>query len=190
VEFATDPQLMAAVTPDSRLEPTRILQLLEEHWEETGELISIEDYLMSGNKPKPEVAPEAETTEETPLVYLNKRSDKTIGLLHITTHFHAHMTEEAARLRRNNVWNLYWIAMMIGEFGSLPTFEDVFEVAPSIGSAPDQFVLNRELVADSYAFQNQDTRKLISGKQYARIMQNAERIQANTLVINLLKEAG
>ena len=198
MEFATDPQLMAAVTPDESLEPLRLLIMLEEHFEQTGELVTIEEYLMTNpkkqtEKPEVELDVVAEPTNATDLAglpQLNIRTSSTIGVLFIDANFHAHMTDQAQKLKEANASNLYWIAMMIGEFGAFPTFEDVFEVAPAVASNPDGEVYNRELVADSYAFQNQDARKGITGKQYANIMRNAQFIQANTLVINLLKSAG
>lgn len=188
MEFPTDPQLMAAVTPDSSLEPLSLLLKLEEHFEETGELISIEEYLMTAKKQTPEATPATERPED--LAMLNKRMDGCIGLLHVDSSLHSHLQEQAEQLKRMNVQNLYWIAMMLTDFGTLPTKEQVLETAPAVSSAPDSFIYNRELVPDSYAFQNQDTRTAVSGKQYASIMQNAERIQRNALTIRILKKAG
>lgn len=188
MEFATDPQLMAAVTPDSSLEPLSILERLEEHWEETGELLTIEEFLMT-SKSKP--TPQEETVErDESLPLLNAKMDGCIGLLHIDAALHSHHQEQTEYLKRANVQNLYWIALMLTDYGTLPTKEQVLETAPAVATAPDSFIYNRELVPDSYAFQNQDSRTPVSGKQYASIMQNAERIQRNTLVIRLLKKAG
>lgn len=195
MEFCTDPQLMAAVTPDTSLEPSAILECIEDHYAETGVLLSVEEYLMTAKKQTPEVNEDvnAEPTNLEDLAHLpqlNTRSASTIGVLFIDTNFHAHMTEQAVSLKEANASNLYWIAMMLGEFGSFPDFEDVFEIAPGVAAKPDEFVYNRELYPAGHAFQSQDERKGISGKQYANIMRNAEFIQKNTLVINLLKGAG
>jgi hypothetical protein len=181
---------MAAVTPDSRLEPTEILQAIEDYQEETGVLLSIEEYLnVSKNTDKPNDAPEPTNAEDIGnLPQLNARSPATIGILFIDVNFHAHCTEQSVLLKEANASNLYWIAMMLGEFGTLPSFEDVFEIAPGVASNPDEFVFNRELHPAGYT-RNDDSRG-ITGKQYANILRNAEFIQKNTLVINLLKGAG
>lgn len=193
MEFNTDPQLMAAVTPDSSLEPLKLLLLLEEHFEETGEIITIEELLMTKKT--------ANTNEGTPtedldrkdlseLPVLNERAPNAIGILYVDSHFHAHFTDEIVRLKKANASSLYWTAMMITEFGVNPTYEDVFEDAPAVASSPDDEVYNRELHPSSYAFSGQDDRMPVSGSQYANIMRNAETIQRNTLVISILESAG
>lgn len=182
---------MAAVTPDSRLEPTAVLQAIEDHWEETGEHLTVEEYLTVSKKTdNPNEAPVEPTNAEdiSNLPHLNARSAATVGILFIDVNFHAHCTEQSVLLKEANASNLYWIAMMLGEFGTLPSFEDVFEIAPGVASNPDEFVFNRELHPAGYT-RNDDSRG-ITGKQYANILRNAEFIQKNTLVINLLKGAG
>lgn len=190
MEFATDPQLMAAVTPDTNLEPTRLLEILEDHWEETGELVTIEEYLMTKQTKTPETTPAVTDAVSKELPKLNEQGPSAIGILYIDSHFHAHFTDEIVRLKRSNASSLYWTAMMITPFGENPTFEDVFDVAPGVASNPDGEIYNKELVPASYAFQNQDERMAVSASQYANVMRNAETIQRNTLVINILKGAG
>ena len=107
MEFPTDPLTMAEMTADTALGPLELLEQCEEEGVTFEDVI--EDYAMSANNTKPAVTEETETTDGK-LPLLNKKPDNCIGVLHMTTGLHALLQDEAERLRKSQVSNLWWIA--------------------------------------------------------------------------------
>jgi len=191
LEFPTDPQLMQEVTPDSRYDPLYMLIEIE-YAVKRGEYSSIEEFFeMSNKQTKSE---QSETTETAPakpeLQALNTPMPGALGYIYIDTNAHAHFTEEAARLKKRIVNALYWIAQYTGDFGVLPTFEDVFEKAQMIAAAPDAHLFVRDNNYDSHQFHEQETRQAVSGSQMFRIEQNSRTVLTLGPVIKMLATLG
>lgn len=183
MEFPTDPLTMAEMTADTALGPLELLEQCEE------EGVNFDDYIeestMSATT-KPTTAVTEETDSKLPL--LNKKPDNCIGILHMTTGLHALLQDEAERLRRSQVSNLWWIATFAGEFGERPTKEDVFHTAPAIAENLELFIYDRQQMPDGY--QDDQGRLPRSAKQYKSIEDNAGRLLANQVAIDTLAAAG
>lgn len=189
LEFPTDPQTMQEMTPDSRYDP--LVMLLEiEVAVQAGELNSIEEYFEMSNKQseKTETTPAAPATPE--LLALNTPMPGALGFIYIDTNAHAHFKDEAARLKRRIVNALYWIAQYTGDFGVLPSMEDVFEKAQMIAVAPDAHLYVRDNNYDSHQFHEQETRQAVSGSQMFRIEQNSKTVLQLAPVIKMLATLG
>ena len=191
-EFATDPHTLAEMSADTAsLGPDEILELIEE-LEETDDVhLTVEEVLnaqtgtqtMSNDKPKTD-----NPTTEKVLPLLNEKPANCIGLLHMTPALHANLQDRAEQLRRQQVSNLYWIAMFFGEYGETPTIEDVFHTAPAIAEDMDSFVFDRQQMPDGY--QDDTGRTGRTTKQYKAIEDNAGRLLDNQAAIETLKAAG
>lgn len=192
-EFATDPHTLAEMSEDTAsLGPDEILELMEDEEELTGVHLTVEEVLnthtgtqtMSNDKPKTNTP---ETTEKV-LPLLNEKPANCIGLLHMTPALHANLQDRAEQLRRQQVSNLYWIAMFYGEYGETPTIEDVFHTAPAIAEDMETFVFDRQQMPDGY--QDDTGRTGRTTKQYKSIEDNALRLLENQAAIETLKAAG
>lgn len=186
-EFATDPHTLAEMSADTAsLTPEQIVEMCEE------EGISVEEALdaQTGTKTmsKNDTNTPTETTDEKVLPLLNEKPANCIGLLHMTPALHANLQDRAEQLRRQQVNNLYWIAMFFGEYGEQPTIEDVFHTAPAIAEDMDSFVYDRQQMPDGY--QDDTGRTGRTTKQYKSIEDNAGRLLENQAAIETLKAAG
>ena len=132
--------------------------------------------------------PAVETTSDKTLPFLNEKPANCLGLLHMTPALHAHLQNEAERLRRGQVSNLWWIAAFYGEYGEQPTIEDVFHTAPAIAEDPDSFIFDRQQMPDGY--QDETGRTGRTSNQYKSICDNAQRLLDNQAAIETLKAAG
>jgi len=184
VEFPTDPLTMAEMTADTRAGPLELLVQCEE------EGVDILFYLegnsnMSTNSDK--TKKDAVDLEDSQLPALNKRPDNCIGILYMTAALHALLQDEAERLRKSQVSNLWWIATFAGEFGERPTIEDVFNTAPAIAENVDLFIYDRQAMPDGY--QDAQGRLPRSAKQYKSIDDNSSRLLDNQVAIETLEEA-
>lgn len=192
-EFATDPHVIEEMTADRSLAPDAILEMMEDEEEATGMHLTVEEVLnaqtgtqtMSNDKPKTDTST---TTPEKVLPLLNEKPGNCIGLLHMTPALHANLQDRAEQLRRQQVSNLYWIAMFFGEYGETPTIEDVFHTAPAIAEDMDSFVYDRQQMPDGY--QDDTGRTGRTTKQYKAIEDNALRLLSNQAAIETLKGAG
>lgn len=182
MEYPTDPQTMAELTADTALGPLELLEQCEDEGVSFDDVI--EDYVMSANNTKPAVT--EETDGKLPL--LNEKPSNCIGLLHMTTGLHALLQDEAERLRKSQVSNLWWIATFAGEFGETPTKEDVFHTAPAIAENIELFIYDRQQMPDGY--QDDQGRLPRSAKQYKSIEDNASRLLDNQVAIDTLQAAG
>lgn len=192
-EFATDPHTLAEMSADTAsLRPDEILELIEELEETDGVHLTVEEVLnaktgtqtMSNNNPKAET-PKA---DEKVLPLLNEKPANCIGLLHMTPALHSNLQDRVEQLRRQQVSNLYWIAMFFGEYGETPTIEDVFHTAPAIAEDMDSFVYDRQQMPDGY--QDDTGRTGRTTKQYKAIEDNAGRLLENQAAIETLNAAG
>jgi hypothetical protein len=196
-EFCTDPSTMAEMTMDHSPTPEELCILAEE------EGVDISLYLNEGNLNMSNKTPTTPKTAkldvpapakldvpaERELPFLNTMPEANVlGLLFVTKDLHAHLQNEAERLRRAQVSNLWWIAAFAGEYGEQPTIEDVFHTAPAIAEDVDAFIYDRQALPNGY----QDDRGRIgrTTNQYRSIEDNAGRLLENQVVINTLKAAG
>jgi hypothetical protein len=192
-EFATDPHTLAEMSADTVPGPCEILERMEEEEEVTGIHLTVEEVLdaQTGTKTMSKndtnTTPEAKA-DEKPLGFLNDRPANCLGLLHMTPSLHAHLQNEAERLRRGQVSNLWWIAAFYGEYGVQPTIEDVFHTAPAIAEDLDSFIFDRQQMPDGY--QDDTGRTGRTTNQYKSIEQNALRLLENQGAIDTLKSAG
>lgn len=184
MEFPTDPLTMAEMTADTALGPLELLEQCEE------DDVNLEDYIeestMSASTKPTAVTEETATDSKLPL--LNSKPDNCIGLLHMTTNLHSLLQDEAERLRKSQVSNLWWIATFAGEFGERPTKEDVFHTAPAIAENLELFIYDRQQMPDGY--QDDQGRLPRSAKQYKSIEDNASRLLDNQVAIETLNAAG
>jgi hypothetical protein len=182
VEYATDPMIMAEMTADTSPTPEELLIQCEEDG------LQLEDYLIG----EVEMSNKTQETKgeelDKDLTALNKKPEGCIGYLHMTTDLHALLQDEAERLRRSQVSNLWWIATFAGEFGETPTIEDVFNSAPAIAENVDLFIYDRQAMPDGY--QDAQGRLPRSAKQYKSIEDNSRRLLDNQVAIETLKAAG
>ena len=183
MDYPPDPLTMAEMTADTAPTPEELLLRCEE------EGTNFEDYLevitMSESKDK---AKTETPTVDSKLPLLNDKPKACIGLLHMTTDLHSLLQDEAERLRRSQVNNLWWIATFAGEFGENPTIEDVFNTAPAMAENMDIFIYDRQAMPDGY--QDDQGRLPRSAKQYKSIEDNARRLLDNQVAINTLASAG
>ena len=182
MEFPTDPLTMAEMTADTRAGPLELLEQCEE------EGVDISFYLegnsnMSTNSDK--TKPAVDTGD---LTALNEKPEGCIGFLYMTADLHALLQDEAERLRKSQVSNMWWISTFAGEFGERPTIEDVFHTAPAIAENVDLFIYDRQAMPDGY--QDAQGRLPRSAKQYKSIDDNAGRLLANQVAIETLDKAG
>ena len=193
-EFCTDPSTMAEMTMDHSPSPEELCMLAEE------EGMDISLYLDEGNlnMSKTETKTNTNTTpvvepidkdDARELPFLNSKPEANVlGLLFVTRDLHAHLQNEAERLRRAQVSNLWWIAAFAGEYGEQPTIEDVFHTAPAIAEDVDAFIYDRQAMPNGY--QDDSGRIGRTTNQYRSIEDNAARLLENQVVINTLKAAG
>lgn len=189
-EFATDPHVMAELTADQSPSPEDLCIRAEEEGEDIHQLLDEETSTMS-KKDQTSTETKTDTVEEAvskELPLLNEQPANCIGLLHMTPSMHAHLQNEAERLRRAQVSNLWWIAAFAGEYGEQPTPEDVFHTAPAIAEDVDAFIYDRQAMPDGY--QDDSGRIGRTTNQYRSIEDNARRLLENQAVIKTLKEAG
>jgi hypothetical protein len=182
-EFNTDPSTMSEMTSDTSLNPEELLIAAEE---EGYDIISILEETQMSKKEETTTKPTLSVDNKLPL--LNEQPGNCIGVLHMTPGMHAHLQNEAERLRRAQVSNLWWIAAFAGEYGVQPTIEDVFNTAPAIAEDVDSFIYDRQAMPDGY--QDTSGRTPRTTNQYRSIEDNARRLLDNQDVINTLKEAG
>lgn len=191
-EFATDPHTLAEMSADTAsLQPDEILELIEDAEELDDVHLTVEEVLnaQTGTQTmsKNETTTNNPTTEKV-LPLLNEKPANCIGLLHMTPALHSNLQDRAEQLRRQQVSNLYWIAMFYGEYGETPTIEDVFHTAPAIAEDMDSFVYDRQQAPDGY--QDDTGRTGRTTKQYKAIEDNAGRLLDNQAAIETLKAAG
>lgn len=189
-EFCTDPSTMAEMTMDHSPSPEELCMLAEE------EGMDISLYLDEGNLNMTKTNTETKTPVEPidvadaqGMPYLNSKPEANVlGLLFVTRDLHAHLQNEAERLRRAQVSNLWWIAAFAGEYGEQPTIEDVFHTAPAIAEDVDAFIYDRQAMPNGY--QDDSGRIGRTTNQFRSIEDNAARLLENQVVINTLKAAG
>ena len=189
-EFCTDPSTMAEMTMDHSPSPEELCMRAEE------EGMDISLYLDEGNLNMTKTNTETKTPVEPidvadaqNMPYLNSKPEANVlGLLFVTRDLHAHLQNEAERLRRAQVSNLWWIAAFAGEYGEQPTIEDVFHTAPAIAEDVDAFIYDRQAMPNGY--QDDSGRIGRTANQFRSIEDNAARLLENQVVINTLKAAG
>lgn len=180
MEYPTDPHVMANMTIDTDDGPLELLERCED------EGVDISFYQLQGNS---DMATEKKVNPAVidDLPALNKRPDNCIGVLYMTADLHALLQNEAERLRKSQVSNLWWIATFAGEYGERPSIEDVFSNAPAIAENVDLFIYDRQQMPDGY--QDAQGRLPRSAKQYKSIDDNATRLLENQVAIDTLEEA-
>lgn len=186
-EFATDPHTLAELTADTTPSPEDLIMRCEEEEISVEEVLGTYTGTQTMSKNDTNTTPET-TKEEKPLGFLNERPANCLGLLHMTPSLHAHLQNEAERLRRGQVSNLWWIAAFYGEYGEQPTIEDVFHTAPAIAEDLDSFIFDRQQMPDGY--QDDTGRTGRTTNQYKSISDNAQRLLDNQAAIETLAAAG
>jgi hypothetical protein len=174
---------MAEMTVDTDAGPLELLVQCEE------EGVDISFYQLEGNSNMSTNSEKKATpaVDIDGLPALNEKPDGCIGILYMTADLHALLQDEAERLRKSQVSNLWWIATFAGEFGERPTIEDVFNTAPAIAENVDLFTYDRQAMPDGY--QDAQGRLPRSAKQYKSIDDNAGRLLANQVAIETLEKA-
>lgn len=181
MEYPTDPHVMANMTIDTDDGPLELLERCED------EGVDISFYQLQGNSAMTTSEKKATPAVIDDLPALNKKPDNCIGVLYMTADLHALLQNEAERLRKSQVSNLWWIATFAGEYGERPSIEDVFSNAPAIAENVDLFIYDRQQMPDGY--QDAQGRLPRSAKQYKSIDDNATRLLENQVAIDTLEEA-